>query len=417
MHTPDGSREIAFNSVNTAVWQSVSGINFPGGDSTCGQTGWITESIDVSQWAGTDDTLTLTVHDVGDTIYDTAVLLDGITYLDDVINLNSGQILSDSVLLDEWKYYKINTTSSDTRVSFDLTHLSDDVDMYVRKGSRPTLNDYDCRPFKEEKWSETCSLANFEANTWYVGIHGNKAGSFKIKALIGEVVGWSSDTGFREADSDIREGIVQTAKLAIDGSSGLSTVIGSLGWLTDIAGGDGQRMRNAITMYHNWRIGTLYSGYTDEQIRTLMITAFAGSGYQALHQGQLVDRIIDVYNNTIPQNDEETLQYLGICKQCLEWAMTIASEAGGRNINYLDAPQFSVANVDVRPGMGYYHLSHHAMIIIDIYHDNKGNPIQLKVAESNYGTEWSNPIGQIPWQREISTRDVSFGYTIVNYDQ
>ena len=36
--------------------------------------------LDVSQWAGTDDTLTLTVHDVGDTIYDTVVLLDEIEF-------------------------------------------------------------------------------------------------------------------------------------------------------------------------------------------------------------------------------------------------------------------------------------------------------------------------------------------------
>jgi len=35
--------------------------------------------VDVSEWAGTDDTLTLTVHDVGDTIYDTIILLDDIT--------------------------------------------------------------------------------------------------------------------------------------------------------------------------------------------------------------------------------------------------------------------------------------------------------------------------------------------------
>jgi len=88
LHTPDGSIEIAFNSVNTAVWQSVSGIDFPGGDSTCGQTGWITESIDVSQWAGTDDTLTLTVHDVGDTIYDTVVLIDDIELISSLPTLS-----------------------------------------------------------------------------------------------------------------------------------------------------------------------------------------------------------------------------------------------------------------------------------------------------------------------------------------
>lgn len=80
MHTPDGSREIAFEEVNSADFQPVSGIPCGSGDCTWGQTGWIRKSIDVSQWAGKNDTLTLTVHDVGDTIYDTVVLLDDIAF-------------------------------------------------------------------------------------------------------------------------------------------------------------------------------------------------------------------------------------------------------------------------------------------------------------------------------------------------
>jgi len=80
LHTPDGSREIAFEEVNSANFQPVSGIPCGSGDCTWGQTGWLTASIDVSQWAGIDDTLTLTVHDVGDTIYDTVVLLDDLVF-------------------------------------------------------------------------------------------------------------------------------------------------------------------------------------------------------------------------------------------------------------------------------------------------------------------------------------------------
>jgi len=79
LHTPDGSREIAFEEVNSANFEPVSGIPCGSGDCTWGQTGWLEVSIDVSQWAGTGDTLTLTVHDVGDTIYDTVVLVDDIT--------------------------------------------------------------------------------------------------------------------------------------------------------------------------------------------------------------------------------------------------------------------------------------------------------------------------------------------------
>jgi len=86
LHTPDGAREIVFEEVNSANFQPVEGIPCGSGDCTWGQTGWITASIDVSQWAGTDDTLTLTVHDVGDTIYDTVVLLDNIEFPSPICN-------------------------------------------------------------------------------------------------------------------------------------------------------------------------------------------------------------------------------------------------------------------------------------------------------------------------------------------
>ena len=87
LHTPDGSKEVAFEEVNSATFEPVSGIPCGSGDCTWGQTGWSGEFIDVSQWAGTDDTLTLTVHDVGDTIFDTVVLLDDI-FISQELTLN-----------------------------------------------------------------------------------------------------------------------------------------------------------------------------------------------------------------------------------------------------------------------------------------------------------------------------------------
>jgi len=87
LHTPDGSKEVAFEEVNSANFEPVSGIPCGSGDCTWGQTGWSGKFIDVSQWAGTDDTLTLSVHDVGDTIFDTVVLLDDI-FISQELTLN-----------------------------------------------------------------------------------------------------------------------------------------------------------------------------------------------------------------------------------------------------------------------------------------------------------------------------------------
>jgi len=86
LHTPDGSREFGFEDVNNADFKPVygipdyvDGIYIGSGDGSWGKTGWLEASIDVSQWAGTEDTLTITVHDVGDTIFDSIVLVDDIS--------------------------------------------------------------------------------------------------------------------------------------------------------------------------------------------------------------------------------------------------------------------------------------------------------------------------------------------------
>jgi uncharacterized protein DUF4347 len=131
LHTPDGSREIAFEEVNSANFQPVSGIPCGSGDCTWGQTGWITASIDVSQWAGTDDTLTLTVHDVGDTIYDTVVLLDGITFLDfsnpmevQLRDLTSGDLPPLENVSDEVFVFNVNSIQTVDDVVNNLKNLT-----------------------------------------------------------------------------------------------------------------------------------------------------------------------------------------------------------------------------------------------------------------------------------------------------
>lgn len=185
-----------------------------------------------------------------------------------------------------------------------------------------------------------------------------------------------------------------------------------------MADGDGQDMRDAISIYDQWKRGVKYIGKSETKIRALMTQAISNPEYKQSSKRQLVDRIINVYatNIIIPTNDEGTLIYLGIRKQCLEWAMTISLNAGGVAKNYQNAG--SVSRKDVRPGMGYYNLEHHAMIIIDVYYDQTGTATKLKVAESNYASKWSNPPGDIPWERTIGTRDnVKFGLTIVNYDK
>jgi hypothetical protein len=77
-------------SVNTTNWTRVTGIDFPEGDSTVGQSGWECDSVTVpgaslarpaggpSGW-GAWPALRVVVEDLGDAIYDSVVLVDNIT--------------------------------------------------------------------------------------------------------------------------------------------------------------------------------------------------------------------------------------------------------------------------------------------------------------------------------------------------
>lgn len=64
--------------INTSKWYSVSGINFDGGDSTVYHTNWQTASIDISPYQNQTIKIMFLVYDVGDSSYDSAVVLDNI---------------------------------------------------------------------------------------------------------------------------------------------------------------------------------------------------------------------------------------------------------------------------------------------------------------------------------------------------
>lgn len=70
--------EEPMESVNTSIWHSVSGIDFAGGDSTVFHTDWKTAQIDISQYMNQVIKIRFLVYDVGDSAYDTAIVLDNI---------------------------------------------------------------------------------------------------------------------------------------------------------------------------------------------------------------------------------------------------------------------------------------------------------------------------------------------------
>jgi hypothetical protein len=69
---------IAQETINSSSWIPVSGIDFAGGDSTVFQTGFKDISVDLSAYKGQSIELEIRTFDLGDSIYDTAALIDDV---------------------------------------------------------------------------------------------------------------------------------------------------------------------------------------------------------------------------------------------------------------------------------------------------------------------------------------------------
>lgn len=88
-----------------------------------------------------------------------------------------------------WKNYTVTVLSSDTKMVCTLSGSSGDGDMYVRKGSLPTLSAYDYRPYlsgsnESVTVTPTSSPMPLAAGTWYVSVYGYSAATFNLKVTL-----------------------------------------------------------------------------------------------------------------------------------------------------------------------------------------------------------------------------------------
>ena len=74
-----GTETILKNDVNSAEWHEIDGIDFDGGDFTTYHTQWRNVTCDLSKYSGQVVSIRFMVYDKGDSIYDSAVLLDGVS--------------------------------------------------------------------------------------------------------------------------------------------------------------------------------------------------------------------------------------------------------------------------------------------------------------------------------------------------
>jgi len=64
-------------------------------------------------------------------------------------------------------FYTMEIPAGATNLNFDITGGSGDADLYVKFGSAPTTNSWDCRPFRNGN-NENCNFANPSTGTYHV---------------------------------------------------------------------------------------------------------------------------------------------------------------------------------------------------------------------------------------------------------
>lgn len=72
------------------------------------------------------------------------------------------------------KFFTMNVGSGVSKLTVAMSGGSGDADLYVRRGSKPTESNYNCRPYKNGN-NETCTINNPAADTWHIGVFGYSA--------------------------------------------------------------------------------------------------------------------------------------------------------------------------------------------------------------------------------------------------
>jgi len=80
----------------------------------------------------------------------------------------------------KWRTYYANIDNTYSNIVVKIQNLTSDVDLYVKKSTKPDFNNYDCRPYKGGKRDEVCDLTNSGDDLWYISVYGYKPGDFTI---------------------------------------------------------------------------------------------------------------------------------------------------------------------------------------------------------------------------------------------
>lgn len=83
-----------------------------------------------------------------------------------------------------WKYYFVDLTTGSSNLAVELSRLSADADLYLRRGAKPDRSNFDCASTQGSTATELCSFGSPQAGRWWIGVNNFSAGTvtYTLKA-------------------------------------------------------------------------------------------------------------------------------------------------------------------------------------------------------------------------------------------
>ena len=140
--------------------------------------------------------------------------------IDDITLLtNDTPITNLSGVQNEQTFFKLAVPETATTLSFTLSGGTGDADLYVKQGAKPTLSDWECRPYIGGN-NESCDMSA-SAGDWYVMLVGYS--QYSGTTLIGQYTeGSTGNDSLNESNLSATKG--QQLKYSIDVPTGRSKV-------------------------------------------------------------------------------------------------------------------------------------------------------------------------------------------------
>ncbi|MBF0102483.1 MAG: fibronectin type III domain-containing protein [Desulfobacterales bacterium] len=107
----------------------------------------------------------------------------------DVRQLQSSIPVSDSVDQNAWKFFRISVPADPLLLEVYTNNTSDNIDLYLKKGSKPNISDYDylsngSSTSEKITVTPTSTPMPLSQDEWYIGVYGNQQTTFSVGATI-----------------------------------------------------------------------------------------------------------------------------------------------------------------------------------------------------------------------------------------